>query len=58
MDENILNADLYAVTPGDSKNVEVGSGEAEVYSRGNGIFEYTYPDGKTVLCDEFGNVIG
>ena len=59
MDENnILNVELYSVTGGDGSIDVPNSGGIEVQSRGNGIFEYTYPDGKTVLCDEFGNVIG
>lgn len=63
MDENnILNVDLYSIGDGGTGGIIIpeASNESgvEVQSRKNGQFEYTYPDGETVICDKYGNIIG
>ena len=63
MDENnILNVDLYSIGDGGAGSIIIpdrsNESGVEVQSRRHGQFEYTYPDGETVICDKNGNIIG
>ena len=60
MMDDIMGAnlyDLYGLKPGEGK-IDVGSGGFVVQSIGNGQFRCNLPDGKIVIVDQFGNIIG
>lgn len=49
--------DLYDINPGES-GIEVGSGGVELQSIGGDRFRCVLPDGRAVIVDPNGNIIG
>lgn len=49
--------DLYGITPGEG-GIEVGSGGVTVQSIGGDRFRCVLPDGRAVIVDPNGNIIG
>lgn len=49
--------DLYDLNPGEGE-IDPGSGGVGLQSIGGGEFRCTLPDGRIVIVDQFGNIIG
>ena len=59
MNEEIMQAELIDILSTEYGDITVpGSGDISVQSIGPGSYRCTLPDGRVVIVDQFGNVIG